>query len=453
MSEQPRTDTGRPESDRRREAKIDWEQMDRRLKRLIVTNWPIKLIALLTAIILWAALITQDPSLTRDKVFTDVSVTVSGSDILKRNGLVVTSGIQDMTGVTLRVEVPQTQYTAAQASTFNARIDLSRLREAGEQEVRILTSNSATYGTVVDVEPSTVTLVLEDYATRYRIPVNVVATGDMPEGWWATASTADPYYVAVSGPRSLVSQIAQAQVTLDQSLLPPRAGNYSQSLSFRLMNTAGEEVVSDLLEVTSESVLLDAINVEQTIYPQREIAVSELGLVTGTPAEGYEVKRVTVTPSVITAAGTAEALDRLETLYADASVDISGLSESVTRQVSVRRPGELRSLSQTSLTVAVEIGPVIGERLFEGVRVTLTGVGAGLSASQQTRYADVTVSGPVNWLKGLSYSVLHLSCDADGLAKGEHDLLIRCAIDGADSIEWHYETQPESIQVTLIEKE
>lgn len=434
--------TASPLREKRRNA---WRRVAARLKR----NWPIKVIALVSAVVLWAVLIAQDPNLTREKVFTDVSVTVSGSDTLKRNGLVVTSGTQDLSGVTLRVEVPQTVYTTAQASTFNARIDLTRLREPGEQEVRIQTSNSATYGTVAAVEPETVTLVLEEYITRYRVPVNVVTEGSAPEGWWATAATADPPYVTVSGPRSLVSMVAQAEVRLDQALLPQRAGSYTQALSFTLKSSAGEVISSELLEVTSESVLMDSVNVEQTIYPQKEIALSGLGLVTGEPAGGYEVKSVTVSPQSVVAAGTADALARLEALYADTTVDVTGLTESFTRQISIRRPSELRSLSQTTLTVAVEIGPVIDSRVFEGVRVNLTGVDPSLTSSQQTRYVDVTVTGPQTELNALSRSSVRLTCDAAGLGEGTHALPIVCDITDASGVDWEWSVQPETAVVVL----
>lgn len=51
------------------------------LKRIFIHNWPTKLLALLLAIILWGGLITQDPTLTREKHFSSVSVSVSGRRI------------------------------------------------------------------------------------------------------------------------------------------------------------------------------------------------------------------------------------------------------------------------------------------------------------------------------------------------------------------------------------
>ena len=134
----------------------------RMLWQILKRNWGSKLLAFLLAVALWGGLITQDPTLTREKNFRNVAVTVSGTDTLKRNGLVVTSDLtQLLNGVNLSVNVPQMQYTGAQASNYNVRLDLSRITQPGEQDVRILTSNSSAYGSGIEVSPASVRLNVE----------------------------------------------------------------------------------------------------------------------------------------------------------------------------------------------------------------------------------------------------------------------------------------------------
>ena len=91
------------------------------LKRIFIHNWPTKLLALLLAIILWGGLITQDPTLTREKHFSSVSVSVSGEESVKRNGFIVTSDLTSLLGdVSLTADVPQMQYANAKATTSPA---------------------------------------------------------------------------------------------------------------------------------------------------------------------------------------------------------------------------------------------------------------------------------------------------------------------------------------------
>ena len=49
----------------------------------------LKLIAVMISVFLWAGLVSQDESVTRDKVFQNVSVNVTGTETLKSNGLIV----------------------------------------------------------------------------------------------------------------------------------------------------------------------------------------------------------------------------------------------------------------------------------------------------------------------------------------------------------------------------
>ena len=138
-----------------------------RAGQVILGNWPTKLLALVLAIALWAGLITQDPSLTRERTFRDVTVSINGSDTLRRNGLTVTSDLNALLDdVSVTVDVPQMQYNNATAANFNIRVDLSRIRESGEQEIAILTTNSSTYGKVTEVSPATVKVMVE--ATMYH---------------------------------------------------------------------------------------------------------------------------------------------------------------------------------------------------------------------------------------------------------------------------------------------
>ena len=106
----------------------------RRIKSILLDNWGTKLLAILIAVALWAGLITQDPTLTREKQFTGVTVNVMGADTMKRNGYIVLEDLDEvLDDVTVRVSVPQGQYTKAAANNYSVRIDLSRITGDGVQ--------------------------------------------------------------------------------------------------------------------------------------------------------------------------------------------------------------------------------------------------------------------------------------------------------------------------------
>ena len=430
-----------------------WKQLAKAALRMLLNNWGFKLLALLLAVVLWAGLISQDPTLTREKVFSDVTINVTGNDTIKRNGLIVVSDLSSLLqNATLRVDVPQMQYQNAQAGYYNARIDLSRITQTGVQEVRVLTTNSTAYGSVSEISPATLEIEVEEYITRYRIPVTVDTVGTVPDGYYTPTPTLDPPLVAVSGPRSLVDRVVRAEAVLDLSTLPAREGLVRTAIPFRLLDEKGNAVESSLLEVTSESVLMDSVVVEQTLYSLRTMALSDVGLITGTPANGYEIKSVSITPEQVTAAGRESSLALLDTLYPDSSVSVEGASRSFNQQVKVRKPSELVYLSSDSVTVAVEIGPVIRERTFENVKVTVEGVENGLRAELSVKNTDVNITGAQLWVETLKANALTLVCDASGLAEGTYQLPVICQVAGSDGQTFSVEVVPETIAVTISSK-
>lgn len=437
----------------RREGEHPLKLIGQGLWHMLQHNWGFKLLALVLALALWAGLITQDPTLTREKRFDNVTISVIGTDTMKRNGFVVISDLNELlSGAMLRADVPQNHYSDAQASNYNARIDLSRISQIGEQEVRVMTSPSTSYGSVQEVSPSTVTVMVDEYITRSRIPINVETQGELPDGFESSGQTIDPSMLTVSGPKSIVDTIVRAEAVMDKSILEPRAGEMSNSIHFRLVNAAGEEVPTDLLEVTTNGVLVDSIIVQQTLYPTKALALVDAGIVIGTPAAGYEIKSISFTPETVVAAGKTEALDVLDQVFANATVDVTDRSETFYETISVRKPSELQSLNPSSVTVLVEIGPVIRSRTFENIRYTTVGLQEGTSASLETKTGSVTVTGPQLWVESLRTSQVKLSCNVEGLGIGSHEAPVLCEIDGSEDVVYSVEAAPQVVGVTIKEK-
>lgn len=420
--------------------------------KIVLNNWPTKLLALVLAIVLWAGLITQDPSLTRERVFRDVAVSVNGSDTLKRNGLIVTSDLDALLdGVSVTVDVPQMQYNNATASNFNIRVDLTRIKEAGEQEISILTTNSSTYGKVTEIEPATVTVMVEDYISEGFIPVNVLKVGEPPVGYYASEPTCDPARITVSGPRSLVERVDRAEVVLDQSMLPAREGAVEKAAEFVLLDAKGEEIASDMLQVTSNSVLRTRINVAVQMYTERTISLLDGAvLYTGKPMEGYEVTEVIVFPESITVAGKKSIIESIRTVNARSPLSITGKKETVSGTIELRTLMNVAAMSATQAEVTVVIEPIREEKVFRAVPLTITNVPDGMTAAGPYT-ATVTVTGPQNWVAGLKKADLSVTCDVAGLEPGVHELPLSCTIEGSEGESCTVDIEPMTVRVTIVD--
>lgn len=411
-------------------------------------NLPFKLVAVVIAIVLWAGLILQDPSITREKTFSRVPVAIAGEETMKQNGFIVTSDLHTLlTHVELKADIPQGLYANATESNFNVRLDLSRIRQTGKQTLRIQTSNSSAYGVVSSISPSEIEVEVEDYITRYRVPVVARTTGKAPDGYYAAAPSVEPSAVSVSGPRSLVERVARAEAVVDQSQLPEMEGINRNAVPFRLMDLSGKAIESDLLQITSESVLVDSVVVQLSVSSMKLFPLSTAGIVTGTPAPGYEVKSIILEPSSIRAAGNQEDLELLNTLFSDSTVSVEGATESMTEHIRIRKPSELAFLSTDTVAVSIEIGPVITTRTFTDVKINLVGVERGYSAVLNRYNANLTVEGEQLAVSQMKASAVSLTADAAGLDEGVYDIALN-----AESEIGTAKAVPESVQLTLTKK-
>ncbi len=329
------------------------------LKHLVMHNGGFKLLALLISVTLWAGLISQDESLTRDKTFNNVSVNIAGTDTMKRNGFIVTDDLNEkLSDVTAVAAVPQQQYERADISTYNVRLDLSRISETGEQEIRLQSTSSATYGRIVSLNPASINVNVEEYVVRYRIPVSVSIKGETPEGWYMATPSVDPPLVAVSGPRSLVNSISRARVFVDPDEIEWTEGSSVFSAGLKLYNRSGDEASNPLLEVSYDGVMLDSVVLETTILPTRSYDVASMIGTINSVEDGFELKAVHVSPESLTVAARSEVLDQMKELaLSEHFVNLAGLSETTNFQIRVSKPSEDAILSNDIITVTVEVVP------------------------------------------------------------------------------------------------
>ena len=333
------------------------------VRHVVLHNGWLKLLALLISLVLWAGLISQDNSLTRDKTWQNVNVSINGADTLKRNGFIVVSDLDEMlSNVSVTAAVPQRQYDSADVSTYNMRVDLTRINGTGRQELKLLSTSSNTYGKVTNTNPSTVTVDVEEYSVRQRIPVQVDVAdedGEYRNGWyrdWYMSSPGvDPMLIAVNGPRPLVQSISRAKVSLDPDNIEWAEGTMQTTGEIKLYSLAGEPVSSPLLGVTTESIQIDTVLIEYSILPTKSFDISSLIETQGEVKEGYKVSSVRFSPETIRVAARNEVLEQMEELAFDRVINLDGLEETTLFQIRVPKPSDDAVLSNETVTVTVEV--------------------------------------------------------------------------------------------------
>jgi len=340
----------------------DLKTILRRLKRILTHQWGVKLICFLLAIVLWGGLISQDNSLTREKSFTDVAITVPTQDALERIGLIVVEGLENLPGIQMRATVPQRNYNSTTASNYNVRVDLSRITAPGEQTIPLISTSSTLYGQVTWLSTTEIKVKVDDYITRRRIPVQLGPKSSSPVGFYAPPASVEPAAVVISGPRQVTMTVARAVAHYDAANLAAQAGTQLSAVPFSLETMEGDPIDTRLITVTSnESIVLDTVQVEQQLYPLKTVDIDLSGITMREPAAGYQVKSVTASPSYLSVAGTNELLKSLTMLEVSSRIDIGGAEESLVRAVKVEKPQNAQYMSEDAVYVTIEIVPITPE--------------------------------------------------------------------------------------------
>jgi YbbR domain-containing protein len=147
--------------------------------------------------------------------------------------------------------------------------------------------------------------------------------------------------------------------------------------------------------------------------------------ITGEPAPGYVVGKVSVDPQTVVVAGPQTALGRLTSAItepvsvADATTDRDDVVTLGVMEPSVRLqvPG--------SAHVIVQILPAPVDRVLHAVPVRLKGLTAGLSGQVMPATVDVRVRGAKQRLDVLHADSVNAYIDVSGLGPGRYDLSVR----------------------------
>ena len=401
------------------------------------------------AVFFWSALVAFDGTLTRQKSFANVAVSVTGETTLKSRGYIVTDDLDELlSGVRMTVEVTQANYNRVSGTSYNPHIDLTKVTGEGENEIAV-TFSSTLYGPVISCEPSSVKVNVERYITR-RIPVVLETTG-APEGYYLDSAKTDPSMLSVSGPQSLVSRVSRAVASFDASLLSGERMSDRMSVDVRLQDASGAVIESDLIEITNQTVITKSVVVETELMPMKSIPLQLDEFITGLPAEGYELYDIIASLDSIDVAATQAVLDALTTITTDQPMDISGATEDVSGYVRLRRPSGIENNAPYEVAITAKIQETQTQRTLRQIPVEIDGLDDALAASISRSKQTVQLSGAYSFITSVSESDVRLFVDVNGLGAGEHEVPVQISIDNAP--EFSCALSSPKVTVTITEKE
>lgn len=420
-----------------------WEMLKQGLKNFFTKNIAIKVISLMFAILLWGyVLMTQNPP--RVKTVTDVTVSIEGeADLTTRKLTLRGDRAALLEDVSVRVRTELTSYADISADDITASINLSRITSTGKHTVRIHAKSSS--GDVVSVFPSEIEVEIDTLTTR-NIPIEIHEEGELPEGYWAGDVQLDSATVLLEGPGTDLAKIVKAVGTID---LTNRTESLNQSIMLALYDKEGNVVESSILFGGMPTVVA-----KQEILPSKLVPIDVDGAIIGREElpENFEIASygTSLESTLVRIVGDADVIQKIESLSLE-PVDVTGCTESIQQELAINVPEGVRIIGADSVNLQVTIREKTAVLELTELPIEIVGLARKQTATLSQELANVTFSGRVSLLAGITRGDVKVYADVTGLAAGTHDVKLALQIDGEDvPSDLQYEfTTDETIQVTI----
>jgi YbbR domain-containing protein len=382
------------------------------LGRVAAADLPLKLTAVLIAVIFWIVTFVSAPP-------TEIVQDYGGRVAVERPesvpaGYVLQGQLGD---VGVRLRGTPTALANVVASDLHAILDLPDVHNADPQDVAVRVVVATPDVKVESHSPATVTVRIEPITSR-DLAVQARFANSPPAGTFAGDPAITPSQVRVSGAASQVARITALYATVG---FGDAVTDLVQSVQPRAVDASG---------ATIDGLTVDPAVVQLTV-PVLPTATTRtvpvVPAVRGAVATGYWITRVTSDPTVVTVRGESAALSAIEQV-ATAGIDVSGLSADRTFQVALLLPADGTSLVKAAqATVTVSVAPLTGTRSFPITAVQVTGLGSGFVAEFDPPTISIVVAGPVPALSGITPGQVTATVDATGKGAGTYqvDVVVR----------------------------
>lgn len=296
------------------------------MKHKITKNWGLKLVSFLFAAVLWLIVTNiNDPSSPYKE--SNIPVVLKNTDLITNNGQIyeVLDGTDMIDSVV--IWAPRSVVDKLNRSDIVAEADVRDLTSLNTISIKLSTNKYNDKLDSIKGSIENVKLNIENKETR-SFPIKANLTGEVGEGYMVGNVSTEQNLIRVSGPESLISQIARAQAEVDISGFTSNIGTDSD---IRLYNEAGVEIKAQSIE---KSITKVRVNIE--ILEKKTVPISFK--FSGIPAEGYRATgEITSSRNSVELAGKSETLRGISAIeIPEGVIDVSGAVETVETAIDLR---------------------------------------------------------------------------------------------------------------------
>lgn len=379
---------------------VIWERLVKLVKHFFDQSVWLRLLSIVIAVIIWASIISGEDAEWRDSA-ANIPIYVIGAEALEEKGLALKQDVDELVAemigsVTINYQGKKSAITSLNQGNLQAVIDLSKIFREGQGQTLNIEITGATGVDVQKISPvSSITVDVEELYTDENVPVTVVFTGALPEGYIRPSSEHSiyPSSLTVSGTQSDVQAIKHAYVEID---LTDVTNSISQQYEIVLTDENYNPIDAPTVKVSSPTVI-----VRTNIYKTKTVPIQWKGSFVGDVAPGYEIGDVTLIPEEVTIAGYEEDIENILQVYVN-SIDVNGKTETMTENISFVTQTGVQWMSHSGAEITVEIAEERAVEVITSVPIAYINAPENSNVTLSSDTVTMAVDGPASFIRTLS---------------------------------------------------
>lgn len=412
------------------------------MKEKILNNLSLKILSVICAIILWAAIVNiYDP--TASFTITGVSVSLVNAESLTNKDYIYE--VVDGSKISVYVSGPRSIVSQIKASDIIATADLSKVTEFSDYvDIDVKLSKEGVVSSSVDITPKTTAIKLSiENRVSSTLNIQLVTTGNPANGYIVTDTKISPATVKITGSASAIANVDSVKATYDIS---GAAMDISDVAPLILYDADGNVILNDKIEMGKTEVEFKA-----TVLPSKTIEIKFKSQ--GEVAAGYRLTGIDYSTVQAVVAGTAENLKKIESIELSASaIDVGNLNADKEFYINISNyiPTYLTLVSDSKITATARVSTLINkEYVIKLDGITLSNVPAGYQVSfGEEKETTITVVGIQSVTDSIVETNLKPTLDLKGLAVGENIVKLNITLPTGAELKKTYEVK---VILTLTE--
>lgn len=376
------------------------------------------LLAAVLAFGIWTYVVTV-VSPESENTYYNIPVVLNNEAVLLEKGLMVASDTDPT--ITLRLRGNRSDLNNLKNSDITAIADLSKINSSGEQGLSVDVSFTGTTNAfeILEQNPRQITLQISEWSTK-EVPVVVEYTGTLDREYIAYKDEAilDRESITITGPKSVVDQITQAQITVD---LTGQVATVIQTCRYTLCDAEGQPVDAATIKTNAAEVTL-TLKIQQVKQIQLLVNVTY-----GGGATEYNTQ-IILDPQTIKVSGSQTLLQDFDSLVVG-TINLTELTEEtvLTFPINLREGLEnLSGITQVNVTVSF---PGLATRTLEVSKLRVDGLAEGITADIATKVLSITLRGPAQLINSITPENITVLLDLSQAELGDNLIKAQIMVD------------------------